>query len=269
MTEGEIALVFIVAGLSSRFGGKIKQFAQVGPNNETLIEHSLKQALPAGFTKIIFVVGEKTEKSFREKFGSIYQGLPVLYALQSFDPVTRDKPWGTGDALCAALDLLDCPLVFCNGDDLYGESAFRKLVSDLKEGKENATVGYKLGCVLPRQGKVNRGIFKVHENKVKDIDEIFEISGENLSEKNLNHKSLCSMNIFALNHSTVQKLNESLIQFKQNHLGNRIIEFLLPVELDNLIRDGKITMHISDTDSKWHGVTNPGDEILIREALRK
>ena len=52
----EIALVYMVAGLSSRFGGEIKQFAKVGPNNETLIEYSLNQALPAGFTKIVFIV---------------------------------------------------------------------------------------------------------------------------------------------------------------------------------------------------------------------
>ena len=41
----DIALVYMVAGMSSRFGGKIKQFAKVGANGETLIEVSLKQAL--------------------------------------------------------------------------------------------------------------------------------------------------------------------------------------------------------------------------------
>ena len=42
----DIALVYMVAGMSSRFGGKIKQFAKVGPNDSTLIEYSLYQALP-------------------------------------------------------------------------------------------------------------------------------------------------------------------------------------------------------------------------------
>ncbi len=75
----EIALVFMVAGVSSRFGGKIKQFAKV-TDNETLIEYSLNQALPAGFSKIIFVVGEKTQLPFKEKFGNNYRGIPILYA---------------------------------------------------------------------------------------------------------------------------------------------------------------------------------------------
>ena len=59
----------MVAGLSSRFGGKIKSFAKIGPNNETLIEYSLNQAIKTGFNKIIFIVSELTKKPFKEKFG--------------------------------------------------------------------------------------------------------------------------------------------------------------------------------------------------------
>jgi len=40
-TRGDIAIVYMVAGISSRFGGEIKQFAEVGPNGESLIEYSL------------------------------------------------------------------------------------------------------------------------------------------------------------------------------------------------------------------------------------
>jgi choline kinase len=56
--------LYRVAGISSRFGGKIKQFVRVGPSGEILIEYSLNQALSAGFTKIVFIVGDKTEVPF-------------------------------------------------------------------------------------------------------------------------------------------------------------------------------------------------------------
>ena len=46
-----IALVYMVAGMSSRFEGKIKQFAEVGPKGEKLLEYSIKQAIPAKFSK--------------------------------------------------------------------------------------------------------------------------------------------------------------------------------------------------------------------------
>ena len=118
MNSEDISIVYLVAGLSSRFGGKIKQFAKVGANNETLIEVSMQQAIEAGFTKIIFVVGNLTETPFKSYFKGTFQNKPILYAKQSFDTATRAKPWGTADALCSAHSLINSPFVVCNGERL-------------------------------------------------------------------------------------------------------------------------------------------------------
>jgi CTP:molybdopterin cytidylyltransferase MocA len=53
MEQQEISLVYMVAGTSSRFGGKIKALARVGPRGESLLEYSLGQALPSGFKRIV------------------------------------------------------------------------------------------------------------------------------------------------------------------------------------------------------------------------
>ena len=66
-----LTIVYMVAGMSQRFG-KTKQFGKVGPNNETLIEYSVNQALKTGFNKIIFIVRENTEESFRKIFRENY-----------------------------------------------------------------------------------------------------------------------------------------------------------------------------------------------------
>ena len=91
-------IVYMVAGLSSRFGGKPKAFAKIGPNNETLIEISINRSIKAGFNKIIFIVGKETESIFKNFFKNNYKGIPIEYALQSYNPETRDKPWGTAEA---------------------------------------------------------------------------------------------------------------------------------------------------------------------------
>ena len=70
--EKEIAIVYPVAGLSSRFQGKIKQFAQVGPNNETLIEYSLNQALKEACNYEISL----------EDHYSTFNGIPTKVKLQ-------------------------------------------------------------------------------------------------------------------------------------------------------------------------------------------
>ena len=258
----------MVAGVSSRFQGRIKSFAQI-TENETLIEYSLNQALKNSFDKIIFIVGEKTEQPFKEKFGDSYKGIPVYYALQYFDTRLRDRPWGTVDALCSAKNLLSDPFVGCSGDDIYGKNSFKILFNHLKNKKTNATLGYKLKEVLSNKGGVNRGVFKIDSNNQdKSITEEFNITGDNLEEKGLMEESLCSMLFFALQPKVVSILDDILINFKEKHNNDRKIECLLPNEIGKLIENRKIIMDAYITNDKWLGITNPEDEIAVREQLR-
>jgi choline kinase len=261
----------MVAGMSSRFGGKIKQFARVGPQGETLIEVSIKQAINAGYNKIVFIVGEMTEKPFKEMFGNNYQGIPIFYAKQIFDPKLRDKPGGTCDAVVCAKEVINEDFVVCNGDDLYGENTFRSLIKFSKENKiDCATIGYKLGNALPEQGTVNRGIFSKDEfDYLVGIKETLNISKQNLKELNLNENNLSSQNIFFIKKETLTLLEEKLIKFKKTHNDDRKSECYLPTELSNLINENKIKIKLIPTIDKWFGVTNPEDEEVVREQLKQ
>jgi len=263
----EIAIVYMVAGMSSRFGGKIKQFARV-TDKETLIEYSLNQAINAGFNKIIFIVGKLTNLPFREKFGNSYKGIPIRYAEQDFDSACRDRPWGTGDAACAALPFIDCPVIVCNGDDIYGENTFRILFNHLQDSEDTATIGYKLIDVLSEKGSVNRGVFMIENSHLKKITETFNITPGNLIELTLSPDILVSQNIFALLPGTLGMLKENLEKFKIENAGDRRIEFLLSNELSNLIEQKKIKMKLYSAPDKWIGVTNPEDEQVVRDYLR-
>ena len=258
----------MVAGMSSRFGGKIKQFAKVGPNGETLIEVSMDQAINAGFNKIIFVVGDKTETQFKEKFGDSYNGVPVFYTKQFFNPEERDKPWGTTDALVTAKEFINENFVVCNGDDIYGKNALKETHNYLEKNDNGITVGYKLKHIIPEEGAVNRGKFETDtEGNVTSIKEILGISKENFLEKDLTKNSLCSMNLFGLTKETLLDLEKKLVEFKEKNAGDRKAECFLPVELGNLIEEGKLKMKLIETNDKWFGVTNPEDEEKVRNAL--
>lgn len=265
--QNEIALVYMVAGISSRFLGKIKQFAEVGKNGETLIEYSLKQALPAGFSKIIFIVGNKTEKPFREKFGDFYKGIPIYYALQFYDETARERPWGTTDALCSAKSFLDCPFVVCNGDDLYGENSFKILTEHLKKNNSCAAIGFNIETVLPEQGKVNRGIFQHSNSFITDLKEIIGIGKSDIESGAFDRNSLCSMNIFALHPKVLNELSFILTQFKEKNKEDRRIEALLPEDVSHLIKQKKISMKVYSTPDLWLGVTNPEDEEILKKKL--
>lgn len=265
----EIAIVYLLAGLSKRFLGKPKGLARIGPNGETLIEYSLDQSLKAGFTKIIFIVSEKTKELYQKTIGENYKEIPIKYAIQEFNQNERDRPWGTFDALCSALPFIDSPFVICNGDDIYGEEPFRILYNHLKNEKTPATIGYKLKNVLPEEGKANRGIFDIEKGFVKSIIETFDIDKSNLSEKGLTEESLCSMNIFAFQKEIIPEFNKSLLIFKENHKLDKTIECLLPNEISNLIKSGKLKVKICPTEDKTIGLTYPEDEEKVRNELKK
>lgn len=265
----EIALVYMVGWMSSRFGGKIKQFAKVWPNNSTLIEYSLQQALPAWFSKIIFIVGKMTSSPFKEMFWNSYKSIPVEYAMQTFDETTRDRPRWTVDALWSAKDLITWPCVVCNGDDIYWANSFKILFDHLQNSDESVSIWYILENVVPDKWSVNRGIFQIDwENYVQDIKEMIWIEKEKLSEIWLNNKDLCSMNIFGLSKSALEELNNRLSSFKIEHNGDRKIECYLPVEISNIVKEEWVKMKLYSTPDTRFGVTNPEDEEIVKKQIQ-
>lgn len=265
----EISLVCLAAGMSKRFGGELKQFARVGKNNETLIECIINQAISAGINKIILVVREETKEKFEEIFKDKYRGIPVHYALQRYDKEKREKPWGTGDAVCSAAELIKEPCIICTGDDLPGEKAFRILANHLRIKKEEATVAKKLIDMLPKEGEVNRGIFKTENGHTTDGEEVLGISRENFRKKGLEEGTLVSISLFALHPQTIRLVNEKLKDFKEKNKEDKKIEFYLNINLVELIKEHKIQMEVYVTDEKWLGITNKEDEDKIRKELNK
>ena len=207
---------------------------------------------------------------FKEKFGEEYKGVPIYYVLQEFDEERRERPWGTADAVCCIRGVIDCPFVFCNGDDIYGSKTFEKLFEHLQESDECATIGYELKDAIPEKGSVHRAIFDIDErNYVKKLEEVFNIKMNELDEKGLKEEDLSSMNIFALHPEVIEMLYSELLTFKLNNLGDKKIEFLIPTELSRLVESKRIKMKIYSTPDKWFGVTNPEDEGIVREMLKK
>jgi len=262
-----VSIVYMVAGLSSRFGGRIKQFAEVGPNGETFIEHSLNQALKNPFNKIIFIVGEHTEQPFKEKFGNEYKGIPIEYAYQIFNPEIRDKPWGTGDAFASAADLIEDSCIVCNGDDMYGEEAYEILFNHLENTEEDCTGTLKLSKMLPENGEVTRGIFTVENDYIKDANEIFNISKINYKEKGLDEDAPVNINLFGIQKPTLLKLKERVNAFKEKNDGDRKIECFIHVELANVMKENISKMKVFLSEEPWLGITNPEDELSVKKAL--
>ena len=267
----EVTLVCMVAGLSRRFGGRIKGFAKVGPNNERLVELILDQALSAGISRIRLRRSARRRTPLSSSCSAPGTGgFRSTTALQEFDPAARKKPWGTVDAVCAARDFIGGPFVVSNGDDICGGQAFRLLTDHLARSGNAATVGFPLAKMLPEEGTVNRGVFELNDDgTLKAATELFDLDRDNIEARGLGADTLCNVNLFGFHPPALALLEEALASFKAEHAGDPAAECLLPTEIDGLVGSGKLVMDVYVSEEDWIGVTNPGDEEKVRELLAR
>tara|TARA_B100001093_G_scaffold518010_1_gene601369 strand:- start:1385 stop:2191 length:807 start_codon:yes stop_codon:yes gene_type:complete len=262
-------LVYLVAGISSRFGGFPKPLVVVTPSNETLIEYSVNQAIKNSFSKIIFVTNSKTEILFKNIFGNTYKNIPIEYIEQKYNNTERSRPWGTTDALCSILNIVNLelkPIILINGDDIYGNETFKNGFNLMKQENINIIGGLKVIKTLPETGYVNRGIIFINteNNKVTDLEEMLNISKTNNPEL---HNELANINFIGLQPNILFKLKKILDSFKKEHSNDEKIECLLPNNLNELIQSKELELQFFEVTDEIIGITNPGDENIIRDKL--
>ena len=106
----------MAGGMGSRYGG-LKQVDSFGPNNESILDYSIYDAVKAGFTKVVILSSPKLKKYFEDKYFKIFKNkidcdLDIViqdpnYGLGSYTlPKTREKPWGTGHAVLCCENFL-------------------------------------------------------------------------------------------------------------------------------------------------------------------
>ena len=298
-------LLIMAAGIGSRFGGGIKQLEPVGLHDEIIMDYSIHDAIKAGFNKIVFVIRKDIEADFRERIGDRIESLckwmnvEVAYAFQNMTdipegfavPAGRTKPWGTGQAVLAAKDLIHEPFIVINADDYYGKEAFKQLHSWLLEEHEDSAIsmaGFILKNTLSDNGGVTRGICKVTDGHthLSDVVETGNIVkkvsadgyiGAEADGVELDPESYVSMNMwgFPAKEGRVPAFMEILEKefrtfFEQAVTKNpQKAEYLLPTLIGEMLREGKCTVKLLETKDKWFGVTYKEDKEAVVESFRK
>lgn len=279
-------LLIMAAGIGSRYGAGIKQLAKVGPTGEIIMEYSIHDAIKAGFNKIVFIIRKDIEKEFREVIGDRIEkicanaGVEVQYTFQCMEnvpqgvkvPADRTKPWGTGHAVLAAKYLINEPFAVINADDYYGKESFAKihdfLVKDIT-ATDFCMAGFVLKNTLSDNGGVTRGVCKVdHNGYLTDVDETRDIVkvGATAQSKGiiLDMESLVSMNMWGLSPQFMDMLEDGFKQFFAN-IGEDDIktEYLLPIYIDQLLKQGRVSVKVLPTNDEWFGVTYLEDKDYV------
>ena len=299
-------LLIMAAGIGSRFGGGIKQLEPVGFHDEIIMDYSIHDAILAGFNKIIFIIRKDIETDFRERIGNRVEAIcaalnvEIAYAFQDLSsipdgytvPDGRIKPWGTGQAVLAAKDLIREPFAVINADDYYGKEAFCKLHDWLIQDHNDSAIamaGFVLKNTLSDNGGVTRGVCKVAQghthitdvvetsNIVKVVDPVTGAVGAEVDGMRLDPDSYVSMNFWGFPAregcapTFLTVLEEGFKDFFDKEVpGNpQKAEYLLPILIGGLLRDGKCTVKALETRDSWFGVTYKEDKAAVVESFRK
>jgi len=285
-------LLIMAAGMGSRYGGN-KQIDGMGPHNEVLMLYSIHDAIKAGFTKVVFIIKHDFEERFRELVGNVVKDkVKVEYAFQELNdlpegctiPAERTKPLGTVQAILSAKDLIHEPFAVLNADDYYGVSAFKTMADHLDKlgaEKHGCMVGYYLKNTVSENGHVTRGVCEVDaEGHLASVTETYKIQPfpdgtirDTEKDPNgviLDPECLVSMNFFGFTPWLFEKAQARFVKFLKSLSETELkAEYVLPVLVDQLMKEGELKVDVLSTDAVWFGVTYQEDKPFVQAQLKK
>jgi UTP-glucose-1-phosphate uridylyltransferase len=267
-----MTLLLMAAGSGSRYG-KLKQFDELGPKSEFLLEFSIYDAIKNGFDHIVLVT-KKENQSFLLTYLTqrIPNNIKIDVVVQDINDLPKNtainteriKPWGTAHAVWSARKVIKSSFVIINADDYYGNEAFLQAANYLKIKKsENAygLVTYKLGKTLSKFGAVSRGICKVESGKLTSIEEHIKIrENDNIiidedSQTILDFDNDVSMNFWICNTNIFDFIENYFRKFLENKDNLKKNEIYLPFVAQEMMSENIITIDAINSDSDWFGVT--------------
>ena len=289
-------LVVMAAGMGSRYGG-LKQIDPVGSCGEAILDYSLYDAHEAGFETAVIIIKDAIKKDFMETVGKRLEKAPmeIRYAYQELDklpegysvPEGRTKPFGTSHAILCAKDAIgDAPFAVLNSDDYYGKSSFKVVYDYLSQAQDQekydfCMAGYYLCNTVSDHGSVARGVCQtdadrnltgiVERLRIEKYDGGIHFTEDGETWTDLNPETPVSMNMFGFTPVFLQELENRFPAFLDNELPENPMkkEFLLPMTVGELLKEGKANVKVLSTADKWYGVTYAADKPLIVAALKE
>jgi CTP:molybdopterin cytidylyltransferase MocA len=275
VSVSDTSLVIMAGGLGTRFGG-VKQLAEVGPAGEAILDFTIRDAHSAGVERIVVIARSDIDNDLRRHLRRHHGAdldLEVVHQ-DTFGPA-RARPWGTGHAVAAAASVLDGPALVLNADDYYGPTGVGSIVAALADDRARAVMlGFSLAGTLPDTGVVSRGLCRLGTDGLLDgLVETHGIgwSGTTVTASDppgeLDPAVPASMNIWGLPLHGVDRLVGQWKDFHGRHREDDVIEFLLPVALDEQRQEGSLEIQVLSTTEEWIGMTNREDLEVVRAAF--
>ena len=290
----EPILVIMAAGMGSRYGGN-KQLDQITEQGDIIMDFSLYDAYRAGFRRVCFIIKHDFEDVFRahiekgagKKYETYYAFQEVTDLPEGFTlPEGRTKPWGTGQAVLSARDIIDAPFAVINADDYYGTEGFAKIYEFLMckaDASHNCMVGFEIEKTLSENGTVSRGICRASGGMLTDIVEHLRVAKEpdfnedgtpnpmaglvtdthpDGSKEIIPADSPVSMNLWGFGAEYMDTLREGFVTSLEQIMEANPMkgEYYIQTPINKQIADGTASYEVLTSSDKWFGVTYKEDK---------
>lgn len=281
-----MTLLLMAAGSGSRYG-KLKQFDDLGPAGEFLMEFAMYDAIENGMNHIV-VITKKDNVIFLEdhlkgrlpknvKLNVIAQELTDLPEGVTFNG-ERPKPWGTAHAVWSARNVIDEPFCVINADDFYGQSAYANAANFIKNYPQEdhyALVGYTLKETLSEHGSVSRGVCMTDGDNLISVDERLKL--EQQGDKVIDADSgieysgneLASMNFWVCRPSIFKVIENEFRAFLEDDHLIKTSELYIPKTIQHLLQIGQAKVKVVPSQDNWFGVTYSSDREIAVKSLQE
>jgi hypothetical protein len=270
-----ISLVVLAAGMGRRFGA-LKQVAPVGPVDEALVDHTIRDATAVGVDRVVVVVRPEIRA---EVVGHLERRTAVpLVVVEQEGPIgARTRPWGAAEAVALALEAAPGPAVVANADDHYGADAVAALVGWMRSPAagpgRGALVTWPLAATTSPQGTVTRAVCRVRsDGTLAGMVEHHGVAvdaagGATSAEGPVAPDAPVSMNLWGLPADAGPALAAGVAAFRAAHPDDPDAELPLPTAVDALVRAGSLAVTTLAAGTTWVGVTHPDDLGPAQEAM--
>ena len=278
-----MTLLLMAAGSGSRYG-KLKQFDELGPKEEFLMEFAIYDAIKNDFDQIV-VITKAENVTFLHEYLS--QKLPKTIKLDVLaqeitdlpNGITftgeRKKPWGTAHAVWTARNVINGPFVVINADDFYGQAAYKKAADFIKSNDSAyALLGYTLKETLSEHGSVSRGVCKVSGDDLLSVEERLKLvqKGDIVLDEDTGLEftgdEQASMNFWICRTSIFSKIESEFKIFLNDEDRIANSELYLPFMIQEMLQAKEIDVKCIPSGGDWFGVTYASDKETAMESLQ-
>lgn len=272
----------MAAGRSTRFGSP-KQFTEVGPDNELLLDLEILFGNKVGVNDVLVVSNDLLMSKISTHINNRFQDISSIVCNQETfvrnqRRFTTMELYGTGIAIMSAKQFVEDNCILVNGDDYYSPNLYAAIVPMFESFPKIAgfLAGFKLKDTLSANGPVNRAVCTVDSNnnllEIVETSNLYRADNADIKDKSgkiYSGEEYVSMNFWGFKKVFLKFVEDEFESYKLQAEFWKNKEFNMPDIVRNYIKVFPSSIKLFHVpDASWAGLTFSDDLETTRDFIK-